>query len=68
MQTAAKELIDDLADIIAAAPDGIPSGHFYAMLMGSLSLDQYNRLVGLMLSSGKITLGSDHVLRGARAS
>jgi len=33
---------------------GIPSGHLYARLMGSMSLDTYTMLIDVLKNSGKI--------------
>jgi hypothetical protein len=39
----------------------VPSGHLYAGLMGSLSLDQYNQIISAMLDMGLIK-ESGHLL------
>lgn len=33
----------------------VPSGHLYARVMGYLTLDQYNRIIGILKASGKVT-------------
>ena len=43
-----------LETIREAGPNGIPSGHLYAALMGHLSLDSYNAIIGLLKKAGKV--------------
>jgi len=51
-----KPVLDALHEVIAEFGDkGIPSGHLYAMLMGNMSLDDYNTVIGLMIKAGGIT-------------
>ena len=58
-----KPILDALQQIIeAAGPDGIPSGHLYAMLMGHMDLGTYQSMINLMVKAGGITL-NHHVLR-----
>lgn len=33
---------------------GVPSGHLYARLMGHMTLDQYNSLIGLLKTYGMV--------------
>ena len=55
------ELIDEVADIIAESPNGIPSGHLYAMLMGRMTLEEYSFFVHAMVATGKIRV-DNHLL------
>lgn len=53
-----------LADIIiesaeAAGPMGAPSGPIYAMLMGHVSLDVYQSIIGALVKAGRIEVRSD---------
>lgn len=34
---------------------GIPSGHLYAQLMGKMTLDQYNDIIGLLKDSALVS-------------
>lgn len=54
------ELVHTLIE--ASGPEGIPSGHLYAALMGFMDLETYQSLIDLMIKSGGITL-NNHVLR-----
>jgi hypothetical protein len=55
---AVRALIDAVRD---AGPGGIPSGALYAALMGVLTLEQYERLLGLAVGSGVIE-SKNHLL------
>lgn len=44
-----------------AGPDGIPSGHLYAICMNHLNIDQYTHIINCMVTSGLIT-NKAHVL------
>jgi hypothetical protein len=60
---AAVDLIVTLGQAIAAAgPAGIPSGHLYAMVVGSVDLDDYTRAVAVLKRTGIVTERGD-VLR-----
>lgn len=57
-----KSLLDTLQEIIAATGKrGLPSGHLYAMLMGHMDIDTYQKLIDLMVEAGGVTL-KNHVL------
>ena len=52
-----------ILDAIRAAGDrGIPSGHVYAAVMGSMSLDTYNLIIGALVGAKKIT-NTNHLLK-----
>jgi len=36
-------------------PEGMPSGHLYAALMGRMSLDQYQNMIGALKALGALT-------------
>jgi len=57
--TVVKDIL--LETIREAGPNGIPSGHLYAALMGHLSLDSYQALIGMLKTAGKVK-ESYHVL------
>ncbi len=58
-----KPVLNAVQEIIAAAgPDGLPSGHLYAMLMGHMDLPTYHSMIAVMVKAGGITL-KGHVLR-----
>lgn len=40
----------------------VPSGHLYARLMGSISLDQYNSLIGILVKQNLVKLTPSHEL------
>ena len=42
-------------DTIKESPDGAPSGHIYAALMGYMSLDVYNKMLSELKAEGKIS-------------
>jgi len=37
-----------------SGPEGIPSGHLYAALMGHISLDDYNTIIGMLKKAGRV--------------
>lgn len=51
-----------LEAITAAGSAGVPSGHLYAMLMGRMSLDTYNKFIDALTRAGKIT-NHGHLLK-----
>lgn len=53
-KTALVETLKALYEAILAS-GGIPSGHLYARLMGHMTLDQYNTLIGLLKTYGMVT-------------
>lgn len=65
-----REQIDAVAAVAAlilsaikeAGPAGVPSGHVYAVLMGKLSLDNYNAIIRGLEKLGKIT-NRNHLLK-----
>lgn len=57
-----KPVLDALHEVIASKPDGIPSGHLYAMLMGRVDLEDYNWMISIMVKAGGIT-NTNHLLK-----
>lgn len=47
--------------VAAAGPQGIPSGHLYAQLMGALSLESYERAVAMLVKT-KLVKSEGHLL------
>jgi len=57
-----KLVLQSMLDVIqAAGPTGIPSGHFYAQLMGYMKIDQYQTLIDLLIKAGRVQI-NNHVL------
>lgn len=53
--TAYIAVIKDIGEIIKLhGEEGIPSGHLYARLMASMSLDTYTGIIGILKDSGSI--------------
>jgi hypothetical protein len=49
------EVLKTIAECIkAAGAMGLPSGHLYAMLMGSMDIDTYNQYIGMLKKAGII--------------
>lgn len=40
----------------------VPSGHLYAQLMGRLSINEYEKILGILESAGQIRRESSHLL------
>ena len=59
-QQAALEIIKAVADTIKEL-GSVPSGHLYAQLMGHLTLDQYNQIIGVLKNTGLVS-ESNHLL------
>lgn len=59
---AALAIVQAVAETIRELRE-VPSGHLYASLMGRLTLDQYNRVIGLLKRSGLVEEPSAHLLR-----
>lgn len=60
-----KPVLDVLHEVIASKPDGIPSGHLYAMLMGRVDLEDYNWMISTMVKAGGIT-NTGHLLKAVK--
>jgi hypothetical protein len=61
-QAKAVQMVAALYEAISGIPEGIPSGHLYAAVMGTVDLTTYEQLIGVMVRSGLITR-SNHVLK-----
>lgn len=63
-----KEQIDAGIKTIAAVAGAIrelgrvPSGHLYARLMGHLSLDEFNKIIGILVKAGLVEQTVGHEL------
>ena len=57
------EVIKAIAEAIREAKS-IPSGTLYAVLMGKLSLEQYEKIISILINAGLVT-ESGHVLTWA---
>lgn len=40
----------------------VPSGHLYARLMGHMSLETYEALIGILIEAGKVKRHPSHLL------
>ena len=52
------ELVRAMAETVKAKKE-IPSGHMYAMMMGTLDLDQYQKAEGFLLRTGLVKKEGD---------
>lgn len=63
-----KEQIDKHIQVIKAISDTIrelkqiPSGHLYARVMEFMTLDQYNTIIGILVSCKFVKLHASHLL------
>jgi hypothetical protein len=62
-------ILTAVADAIRELSE-VPSGHLYANLMGKLSLEQYQQIIGVLKSTGLVAESNDHLLTwlGSRAT
>lgn len=58
----ALEGLQALAEIIRHHHE-IPSGHLYAKLMAKVTLEDYNRMIGILKNAGLVTETPAHLLR-----
>lgn len=58
---AAFDVFKTMFDLIKASPNGIPSGELYAIVMGVMSIDQYNHLIQIGIDAGRIR-NENHLL------
>lgn len=48
-------LCETVIEAVNESPNGLPEGHLYAALMGvGMNLDTFNKLVGILVSAGKV--------------
>lgn len=59
-----ERVLDTFVDVIASAPEGVPDGHLYAMVMDKINLSTYQSIIALLVRQGRIT-NSNHLLRKA---
>lgn len=58
---AAIQTIRAIADAIKELKE-VPSGHLYAQLMGRMSLDQYNQIIGILVNAGVVKQDPSYLL------
>ena len=57
---AAQAVTEAILETIRAIPEGVPSGHLYAMLMSyGVDLETYELFIGSLVASGKIRKSND---------
>lgn len=56
-----KRLVVAVAEAIRELGE-VPSGHLYAVLMGQLSLDQYNAVIAVLVRAGLVEKQPSHLL------
>ena len=49
-----KALCDCIVEAVALAPDGLPAGHLYALLLGVLTLHQFEGVMSALVSVDKV--------------
>ena len=68
MNTTTSNTLHSATKIISAVGSAIrelgeiPSGHLYASLIGTMTFDQYNRVIGILKKAGLIT-EKNHLLK-----
>lgn len=55
------ELVKAIADSIRELKS-VPAGHLYAMLCATMTADQFNVIIGKLVSGGLITRDQSHML------
>lgn len=55
-------LANDIYEAIESSPNGLPSGHLYAALMGMMPLGLYQTLIDGLVGAGRIT-NNGHLLK-----
>ncbi len=56
------DTVSVLADAIRESPDGIPSGHLYAVAANTMSLATYQQIIGI-LKGAKLVEEKNYLLR-----
>lgn len=59
---AAFDLLAAVAEAIRAAGE-VPSGHLYALLCSKVSLEGYEKILGILVRAGLVEKASNHMLR-----
>jgi hypothetical protein len=68
MQTITKQEMHAGIEVIRAVADSIrelkqvPAGHLYAVLMGSMSLDGFNKIIRILKNAGLVREDESHLL------
>ena len=66
--TPTPEQIKAYVEIVRAIADSIkelqhvPAGHIYAVVCGKMSLEQFERIIGKLVSGGLVTRDASHML------
>ncbi len=55
-------IVEALSEAIEGLGE-VPSGHLYAVVMGKINLDTYERIIDLLVSVGCVTRKPGHVLK-----
>lgn len=58
-------ILDAITEAVNSSPNGLPSGHLYASLMGKMTLDQYNQIIGALIRAGRIKQNANFLLTAA---
>lgn len=62
-QSSALRVALAMAEVIRArGSEGIPSGHLYAQVMGSMDLDTYHAIIASLRRTGLVTESPSHLL------
>lgn len=61
-KTKAANAITGVVRDIVKEMGSVPSGHLYAILMGMLTLDEYQAIVASLVDKGDVTLSGNHLL------
>lgn len=56
---------DALIEAIESFPQGIPSGHLYAHVMGLMSLQDYEAVIGILVKANRVRR-KGHLLEAVR--
>lgn len=56
------EISETIYDAVKSAPNGLPSGHVYAVLQGVVGLELYQTIIRALVNTGKIT-NHGHLLK-----
>lgn len=55
------EIVRAIADSIKELQH-VPAGHIYAVVMGKMSLEQFENIIGKLVSGGLVTRDASHML------
>ena len=57
----AKALADAITAVVNETPEGAPAGAMYAALLAFISVDDFRRLMDLLVEAGRVRRGRGHV-------